>query len=604
MSKEDKPNQVFKDKDEKYSIQWYSRQHYKEIKKGKAITILTSVQGTGKTTAMMEFFSEQTNAVWIKLQTDKLQTDLQEIMKFDPIAEPHIIYSLENMCSTYLEKSMDKESGIVEEVKLYREIGLNPEKIHEWICDNPLCPYLEKQKVEGLSLLSFKGLDVRIMNDAKTHFNLLGKPDCIFLDELDGFLIERKITLHNPDIINDILKAKKQDVARLVENPLINIEHIHDPELLKKYKEKYNQLTANPEKIAKNLKIIKEIKNAMEILEYGYVTDKFQLEGIEMEYVIAPPIVSLFNYAIKTHTKLICGSATLNHNILQRLKIQTIFDYLKNEAILTDEDYVNADYYDQKDIHFYTAPAPISKTQIYNMPVKSHSLSRNRFEILKKSNANLTKQDETLSKKRLQEVEFEILKALKLAQDIYGIEPKQNTLIITHREIAEKIKKIKEHKRNQKTGISLTKFDFMSFFSNEMHGFNAQNQYGLLIIYGDPLSPDIVNYASRTKTVRDKSQMRRGFSLKDDAPEEIRATVIESMLSELIESIHRSRGTVTGGKKIPVITISNFLSQKPEEQEIVIKTLEADGIEINELNILNKNKIDQKSDQKHDEKEQ
>ena len=57
------------------------------------------------------------------------------------------------------------------------------------------------------------------------------------------------------------------------------------------------------------------------------------------------------------------------------------------------------------------------------------------------------------------------------------------------------------------------------------------------------------------------------------------------MMAELLEAIHRSRGTVDNGIRIPVLTISNFLEpDDPEDKKIINEILAQDNIDIRSLN--------------------
>lgn len=558
------------------------------------VLILTGMQGTGKTSAMKYDFARQDNALWIKQARKKLDDDYKMARKDNPGKDLHMIFSLESLCNRYLEAFENEDWTLIDEVKEYRNLGVHGDKIHKFICEDEDCPYPNRSKeINGHTFATFKALQIRLQH-IDQNYKLLGETKRIYIDEADGLLMPEVVEFSDYTIFENLMRLNTKRLP--TDEAFVTLNKFADfMDIKKALSKEFNRLTQNEVSIRDNRKRISELNKALKVL-----SRKFFLETDKNKKTItmAPDIVDLILYVLKNDVKLILASATLRHNLVQKITIEEYFYALKYEAELAalDRDYPS-DYVENKMLKFEGSPNPIYYTQVYNYSDSSHSFSRRRYEVLKSKRSKLNNDSKKEFDDRLYEVEITTKLALRTLKELYNIEFTRPAFI-SFREINDRIRDLQEKYRREKYGKFLADtFECYDFFTNGMHGSNLQEKHDGIVIYGDPLSPDITKLAGNLNLIADRRNMRTGFKLKDDANIEQKRFVIESALSELLESIHRSRG------KIPVVVVGNFLEpSKPDtkdsdaiDKDVIEDILNEDNIQIHYLiREYNKDKLNKK----------
>ena len=570
-----------------YGIKKLYKWHLDEIRKHASVKVLISLQGTGKTSSMMDDFTTQDEAIWVKQSRKKLKEDLKIISQKND--EAHIVYTLEDLCQTYLENhgTEDEPSELDLEVEQYRKLNIPPDRIHAFICSAEGCPYSERDKsLSGLSLVSFQNLKTRI-DHLTQNSTLLGKPLVIYLDESDGLLSPTIHKFESFDVFSTLVNAEKK---LLFASSYMNVSKFENAEGIREiFKTEFEQLIKTKELIAENRDRIREISNAIQVLSTNYFTE-FNTE--KMYVVSVPPIMTLFRYAIENPVKIIIGSAKLRHHIIERNKIIFFFQLMQSEVLdsvmfnptLSDEFKVTkGSEIMLKQIEIVSSPTPFGRTTVYNLAVSKHSLSRNRYAIFDKSRTNLAPKEKELFDKRLDEAEKLIQKGLEYVL-LTQSERFQNPMLVTYTGLVNHLQRLKKKFRGEKYGKWLSQtFNHYAYFSNAMHGMTASDRgYDSIVCFGDALDPQVVAFANNVLVAETGM---KGFYVKPETDEQLKRIIYESMLAELLEAIHRSRGTVDNGIRIPVLTISNFLEpEDPVDKRIINEILTQDNIDIRSLN--------------------
>lgn len=600
-----------------YSPRWYFDRNLIEILKDDySVLFMIGLQGTSKTTAQLRDATNQKEALIISQSRAKL-VQLQEQITahgFDPEGKAHIIWTLEDICSTYREAVKDEEEGLLEEVHGYRRMGVQQNIFHHWICQDEDCPFLTRDsKIHLVSMLSYDAFLTRERHDKEQNGKLLGHPRKIYIDESDGLLSTEIFTFkNNPDIKTRLKEAHQKTWA--MPNPYeVGLIEIDEPVLLEEFKEEHKQLSKTPDMVRENKDRLIDLNDAMRVLEFGYlkyfgIRENFRTKENTEVVEMAPKILKLFKYVIdhaSENVQVITSSARLSKNLIERTRIQNYYNILKrityhkinNEMLFYEQkgDFDKVSQLDKyliertpKKIKFDQPPNPKGRTQLYALSVDRHSFSAERYKLFGKR-ARTKDENERVKFLLKDEIEFYIEYALKTVEYNWGIVPKR-VLFISHASIISELTKLKAadnwHYRHL-----IYRFDYGIWHSNKMHGINApEAPYDCVIVYGDPLSPDIGKFAKFYEILEEKNKMRRGFRLKANLPPSIRNIIVPSMLAELFEGIHRARGTVmyssTGmvREKVPVIAISNLLTpSNPQDAEIVNKLLIDDGIDYHDL---------------------
>lgn len=576
-----------------------------------------SLQGTAKTTSMLYDFAQQPEALFIAQSRKKLESLSQQITDFGYSKRHHIIYTLEDICETITEAKEAKNEELLNEVSEFRKSGIPPDRIHVFICKKHSCRYREwKNEIKDLSLLSFDGAIVRMKYDKQTRGNLLGKPKKIFIDESDGFLSSEEITFHQEDIAEQLTGSKFMKLTG--QTNFIQLFAIRNDLAFETFKEEFKELTASENQVIENLSRVRELHKALELLKTGLIVGTRQVRNkdtgrMDTVFTTSPKILSIFEYILEhPGVRLIAGSAKLNKNVIEREKLHGYFELLKHIKIQVLEqrqlksrsgDEFNSlreriYQMEKQTLEVVRAPNPKGKTQVYSLSINEHGFSMSRYtgrngESLfgSKIKSRSKEQDEKIRKLLFDEIGWYAKYALDVAKKIYGVDVNpRDVLFISYNAITRELERLKKKdKRNYRHFI----YNFQvvgGFFSNAMHGINADKLgVKLIIVYGDPIDRQVVEYAQKFKVNEDYKKMRRGFALKRDADKAFRDILVPSMLSEVFEAIHRARGTVIPDQgvkdKIPVIVIGNLLDPDNAQDRIIVDSLlKQDGIELHSLN--------------------
>ncbi len=591
------------------NIKFYYNHHLAEIKKTDYdVLFLNSTQGTSKSTSMRKDFTEQKDARFIKESRSSLEKQWQLIQKETGSKKAYIIKTLEDICITYknAEKSQkgDYVPPLISKVKRYREIGFPPDKIHKFICKDKECGYPERNKsINGLSMLSFNAFLIRIQHNKETGGKLLGNPLRIYFDEADPFLKSKKIKFKDYRIFDKLVNARSEILA---DNAFIKTSYIHDPALLKELQNDFNEKSKTESDIDEWEYNLEDLQNAIKILQFGYISG-FDIKKMAVE--MSPQIVPLFRYVLESDVPMVCGSAILGKDLIQQEQIRqyfytiresvemNLYEKLEMDGDNTDPSHIkklnNAVRISDAEIKFYKAPPPLGITQLYLHSVRNHSFSHNRHKYNSKNREDRKSERDFYTSRRL-EMQETIEEALNKMEVLYQMQlHDKKTLVITFKEIAEYIRELKRSWK--KNSLSpLFDYDFLAWFSGDMHGMNAPDKgYELIILYGDPINHSISRFCHSLKLIPEQKQkLLRGFTLKDETDINLREMIMRSAISEILEGVHRSRGNMipsdilTITPKIPVLAISNLLSPDSEiDKRIVSEVLKEDRIELHDMNI-------------------
>lgn len=99
--------------------------------KSRAVLAITSIQGSGKTTAIIDAFAESKDDILLTQSNKKLEEIVELIHDRHPNLNFHVIWGLEQSCATY-----QADDDIKDEVNRYRKIGIQTADIHRLICDD------------------------------------------------------------------------------------------------------------------------------------------------------------------------------------------------------------------------------------------------------------------------------------------------------------------------------------------------------------------------------------------------------------------------------------------------------------------------------------
>lgn len=587
-------------------VTYFYSLHLKEIQyKNYNAKALISTQGTGKSTAMRKDFSLQENALYVKASGNILPAELNKLQEETGDEDAFIVPTLENTCSTYIYAVEYKDQHVLIKVMKYRNMGIPADAIHKFICNNKACSFpIRDKSIAGKAMLSFNGLLTRIAHNKETGGQLIGHPSKIYIDESDEFLNMKTIKFHDSAIYDSL---KNSAITRMVnENPYINITYIENSSLLDDSNKEFKKLIKSEESIEDNKERIEDLFNAILILKHGYINEFVDKYGT---VIISPMIIDVFKYVIeKPDVQLVFSSAKLGKNLIEKKQIELYYyalrehikermrDQLKFNSLPEEKTNNMLLFYwhekiKNKEIKFYSTPPPISRTQLYLLSELNHSLSNNRYKV-KTDKRGMTREEESKMKARMKEISDTVGQALQMIDTLYNIKIEgKKVLFITFKEMVDFILKMKK-RWNDYSRSPLFRYNLMKWFSNDMHGINAPDfGYEFIIIYGDPICEPVAKFCSKLNLVKDKSKLQRGFALKEDIDISYKELVIPSLLSEILEGIHRSRSNVIysdnekSHPKIPVLAISNLLNPDNEEdRKIVMETLKEDNIELHDMN--------------------
>lgn len=557
---------------------------------------------------MRRDFFEQHDSRYIKSARAALQSELIKLTDEVGPNEAFIVPTLEDICLTYRNAVMNHENTLIEKVRSYRKLSILPERIHRFFCEQKECPYIDPEKgksVAGLSMLSFNAFLIRSQHGPEANGELIGNPKKLYFDEADSFLHAEKVKFQDSDIFNKLISPKK--LVLLEDNNFIKVTHVQDFDLLRTFKKEHNAKSRTEHDVERWKRRLWDLSNAVKVLDFGYITG---YDTTEMTVTMVPRIVPVFKYVLDKGIQMVCSSATLRMDLIQRERINQYFSVIRDSVAEDLKDRVKflnqmdfeagmervGEIY-SGDIGFVKSPPPQGETQLYLYSVRDHSFSANRYNYRYDKTLNpieSASKNEKFLKKRFTEVEQNVEKALEYMRLVHGLDMRnKKVLVIAFKEIVAYIIHRKEEANYHKERSILFGYDYMSWFSNSMHGFNAPDcGYELIILYGDPVSKHISQFCQKLDLFpKERQRLRRGFVLREGVDPFFRRLVTPSSLSELFEGIHRTRNNIIPPEtleihpKIPVLAISNLLDPDNDlDKEIVNSLLKEDNIKLHHLN--------------------
>ena len=572
------------------------------------LQFLTTQQGAGKTTAEKQLFESVDNVVLLTQSNKRVRELAHEISEDFPDCQFKTVYSLEASCTTYL----DNVEMLKPQVDLYRRIGIFPQNIHRLICIDPSCAYLDQDRTINGRIITTLDMFMHLKDQIATYQKFT-----IFLDEGDGILNrdEKEIT---PELFN---KYSHQEVYEgndyLPHIFKCNVLHIREPEedILQLCREgkfsnsvpglkaqlanmTFTEGVIDVKKIQENSGYIRLLKTLIDIFTNKYFSYYKNNRTMKIDIYLPPTILELSRFLL-THPgiTMIVASASLRHHRLRWRKVidyfelarimlmseisQTISDLSGNqlERQLYIYDYIQ----DCKTPQEFRSPFIAKKTKLIVKSDDTHSFSKTRYNILDEKNS-------AESKRKI--VKDELISYIKTLVPLYEkIEGKKinKILLITFQEGAKTIEEEKLALKNKITQYYkkygkdeetrnlyelLKKIDVGSWFSPKWHGINANKTHDLILLIGDPIENEISKFLGKKNAVE---ATIKGFTIKEDCflSEWERDMANESILTELLEGIHRSRGD------LDVIHVGNLLNPDNITDKLTrMKVMINDGIEL------------------------
>ena len=574
---------LFKDfKDIESSVDAHKKAVWRFAKdQSKSVLAITSIQGSGKTTAIIDVFAASKDAIFITQSNDKIGEIVRIIDKKYPELEYHVIRGLEMSCSTYLdnEKLQDKDTHeeLLQKVRGYRKIGIYSKDIHKLICSVKDCPFsTQDTSFDGRVIQTVDRFVMQISLGGL--FNRLRPGRLILMDEGDGLLDLKSI----PDTVALGLDSYKKELIQHTSALLPHVYELTVPEgELTRLMEKYRELLKD---INGNAVLVEQTTGLIRVLTQGYFVKDEELFEIPTFFLITQKI-------LWQKMKLVIGTASMrNHRVkfktlndYFRLVLSLLFDDISEEA--TKDNVSDRKFERMEELYDFIAKLEPSIqefwhnyipgiTNVYGYNAKKHSYSMNRYRrAFRKDN-----EDDERRKAVWKEVVGELTMGIRF-WELQNNRKAEKILLITFKTVKDQIeryRKAMKKKGNRHRNI-FTGMDVLPLFSNKMHGVNADKLgYDLIISLGDPLDKSMSDFA---KKMGIGTTNKHGFriNLEDSSPKS-KETILRTLISELLEAFHRGRGT------IDIVALSNFLHQpEPENQDIIEKILKDDNIHFIDL---------------------
>ena len=568
------------------------------------ILLITSIQGSGKTTASLETFAKSMDAILLVQSNAKIKEIIEILYNKYPNLKYKIIWGLEATCDEY--HANIKE--LTDHVKNLRNANIKTDTIHSMIhkkynSDPAKCTYSTQNKEMNGRIIETVARFQAQITEGKLKNNI-EEGRLILIDEADGLL---SFKTNHIDSFPENYKTEK-----IVCNNKF-LPEIYDLQVPYGTRDilmgKYKILTAglDLDNYEENIKVIQDTIETETLVAQGFYI-RLDLKSTHLDnklnfnytYNLAelPTIFFIFQFVLKHKLKLILGSATLRHNRINFEILQNYFNLALelektrtlNKLMHMQEHNVKysmlmhkADYFS-----YLLKLKPVEEFKCDFLPAKQMEIlvmqsSRKITNLHSYSNSHYKKPKTKEEKHNMwkDEIKPEIKTALNLYYVIYGHDPKK-ILLITFKSLNLIIEdEINRAKKNYNLShdpvLKRIKLN-ADFFTNEMHGTNADKEgYDLILTIGDPLDPIVSNYAKNNNMVEidpsGKVKNPRGFTLKPGINETLLVT--ESMVSELLEAFHRGRWS------IPIIAIGNFLTDNNEDSYKILKNIMAgDGFKI------------------------
>ena len=354
--------------------------------------------------------------------------------------------------------------------------------------------------------------------------------------------------------------------------------------------ERYNELISD---IDGNKEEIKNTVQLRRLVTQGY----YSMQDGKISEL--PPIFYIFQKVLERQMKLVIGTATMRNH---RINFNTMQDYLRlayeiamenytgkdANAILKEQDEEKekkklirfaekGDYLNniEPEILEFEADYIPGFTDVYVFQSHKHSYSKSHYKTAFKGT------DEELRNERWKELRKELVTLLWFYEQQTAKKP-EKILLITFTEVRDeierRIRKLKKSRNFPHDNLLRRISNVLPLFSNRMHGINANKEgYDLIITVGDPLDAATARFATDTGIIE---LNRKGFKLRKDADPALKATVMRTMLSELLEAFHRGRS------EIPIIALSNFLAPDKVDAKFVKKVMANDNFTL--INVYSK----------------
>ena len=579
-----------------------AKEHKIEIRKflnddKHTVLSINSMQGSGKTSAIIDQFANSRDAIILTQSNDKIDELVKIINNRHPELEYRAIYGLEKACSTY--KSSDR---IKAKVSRLRKIGILTEDIHRIICKNNECDFLTQDKaMDGRIIESVARFEAQITFGKafhNLHFNRL-----ILIDEADGLIVSNETKISFMPYEHELLLERNPYIPEIhrVKVPSGALDYLMDA---------YRGLLSN---IDENQDEISKITDLIRILTQGFYSVKTgKIKEISTTVFELPPIFYFFKSVLDKQMKLVIGSATLRNHQINNESVKAYFkiahelefyqagNRLKNEyenaKSLMDVKFIKAIKHYQyitnlePEIREFEANYIPGFQIVYamdgNLMSKRHSYSMRYF---KKA---FDTEDIQRKKNEWKRLRMEILMALKF-YELQSRKIANKILLISFKvvtdEIDKHIKKLKKNKNFSRDPI-FKKIITKPFFSNKMHGINANDEgFDLIITIGDPVDHITARLAKNLNIFK---PTKRGFGIDENTDISLKNQIMRTLSSELVEAFHRGRS------EIPIIAIGNFLTDEDKEnQRIINEILMENGFTVkNIVNFLNRMKNNSKKE--------
>lgn len=513
-----------------------------------SVLAITSMQGSGKTTAIVDQFAKSMDSILLTQSYDKIDEIVKIINNRYPDLEYRAIRGLESVCRAYLSDDIVKK-----EVKWLRSLGILTEDIHRIICDDEDCEFLTQDKaMDGRIIESVGRFEFQITMGKEYHDLHTGR--IIFIDEADGLLNQQLTSLPRMPYEHERLEINSPYLPEIYR---INAIEGTLTSLMKRYKLLLDDIDGNEIEIKKTTDLIR-------LVTHGF----YSVENNKLSEI--SPIFFIFRKIMERRMKLVIGTASMrNHRInFNRMKDLSHLAYVltidKNLSNLTNGEITTKqrDRYLQIDDGLRNMNPEILEFEsdfipgfvdVFVLQSHRHSYSNTHYR------RGFSSINEEKRKATWKELRREIITAVRFFEFQTG-KKANRILLITFKSVMNAIEEYKMKLRKQRHGDRdplFMQMDILPLFSNRMHGINANlDGYDLILTIGDPLDPIASKFASDTGIIE---LNKRGFKIKENTDTAIKREIYRTMISELLEAFHRGRS------EIPIVALSNFLT--PEEKE-------------------------------------
>ena len=260
-----------------------------------AVLAITSIQGSGKTTAIIDPFAKSKDAILLTQSNAKIDELVTIINNRHPDLEYKAIYGLERACSTYR-----SDDGVKAFVGRLRKIGVLTEHIHKRICKDDECGFLTQDKdMEGRIIESVARFQAQItMGKQFLHWNRL-----ILIDEADGLLNQRATSLIEIPYNHERLPIDAEYAQYLPEIHRVKAPDGTLTKLIDGYEELLDDIDANEFLIRNTTDLIRLVTHGFYSVGKGIISE-------------LPPLFFIFQKVLESRLKLVIGTATMrNHRI-------------------------------------------------------------------------------------------------------------------------------------------------------------------------------------------------------------------------------------------------------------------------------------------------